>query len=73
MKCTIVHEQGFIAQEIRYHNQAVNTYNQVISQMIARINRSSGFQKEQLIAVMIRQISLRLESKRELERLTRQL
>jgi len=67
MKCTIVHEQ------IRYHNQAVNTYSQVINQLKTRINRSSGFQKEQLIAVMIRQISLRLESKRELERLTRQL
>ena len=73
MKWTNVHEQGFNAQEIRYHTQAVNTYNEVISQMITRINRSSGAQKEQLIAVLIRQISLRLESKRELERLTSQL
>ena len=73
MKWTSVHEQGFNAQEIRYHNQAVNTYNQIISQLIPRINRSSGSQKKQLIAVLIRQISLKLESKQELERLTRQL
>ena len=73
MRWINIQEQEFNAREIRYHNQAVNTYNDVISQLIPMINRSSGSQKVQLIAVMIRQISLKLESKRELERLTRQL